>query len=296
MAKTDDVNKKISVLVAGYGDFGSKLVDWLLTKQDFIKIVGVVEPDKSKHTQIRIRGLTPFVNIGNLLQSVSEKLSVVVDCATQHQGASNLGRYKELGLPAVFQNGESVDLAELCYEPFLQEAPKSPYLKIVRCSGLSTLNVLLALPGATKGNLSGLVESVHAYHFKVNNHDKMISLDYKSGREIEKLTGIPTRVDVLYVRGESYNGYAYHGALRIKLKSGVKMSRKTLLKSLALSRNISLVSSDIDTLSCERVENTLVIADSIVINGPEISLMVLSFTPEINFPHNLAGITSLAKK
>src|SRR3989344_4104988 len=51
----------------------------------------------------------------------------------------------------------------------------------------------------------GYINKIQNYHFKVNNRDNMLNIEYKYCDDINNLTGVKTRIDVVYLRGKSHN-------------------------------------------------------------------------------------------
>jgi hypothetical protein len=121
----------------------------------------------------------------------------------------------------------------------------------------------------------------------------MLEMDYASGLEITMLLGIPARTDVVYLRGTSHNGYAYHSIIHPECAN--PPSRPEILRTLASSPELLIVHENIDTLSYPRGTKTLVIEEGVEVSGTTIRIAALSFTPEINFPQNEAAIRLLSK-
>lgn len=286
--KKEDTMKQIKIAVAGLGEFGSQLVSWVLAgNMEGIKILYCIEPDHQRQP-INLLCYSSWIEVP---EDLRDRTDVVVDCASKGQGSVNLELYQQFDLPAIFQNGEPVNLCicRLFYAPLyvpLSASQGSSYLKIARCSALSTCSVARPLMGIVG------VKNIWACHFKVNNRDRMLTMDYASGLEITRLLGVPARVDVVYLRGVSHNGYAYHGTVHLECLT--PPSRSEIIDVLARSPEIVMAHQNIDTFSYPRGTKTLVVEESVEVSGKIIRLAILAFTPEINFPQNEAAIHFLS--
>ncbi|EKD94599.1 MAG: hypothetical protein ACD_26C00022G0003 [uncultured bacterium] len=280
-------NQNINIAVIGYGDFGMNFVIWNEQNMKYINIIYIVEPDESKHDAIKNKGYLIYKKLYDVPLGYINKTDIFVDCAANGKGAENLEIYKQLNIPAVFQNGENLPDIDIYYSGLYKENVNVKYLRIAKCSAMSTIRVIQSINTEKLGNIN----RIHAYHFKVNNRDNMLTMDYKSGDEIKNLTGVETRIDVVYLRGKSHNGYAYHGSLQIEMENEVE--KQNLITSLLESSHVVVKSQNIDTLTHERDPKTYIISESITINKNIINLMVLTFTPEINFPQNENAIRLL---
>jgi hypothetical protein len=278
---------QIRIAIVGYGEFGSQFVTWLLTRQsDWVKIMYVIEWDGRKREEIRRLHLSAYSTWQMVPHEIFSQTQVIVDCTSKGQGPVNLALYQEFGIPAIFQNGESSSLCELFYAP-LSTGISSCYVKIARCSALATLNVVVALQGALD------IQSIYTFHAKVNNKDRMLDMGYESGEEISALTGIPARVDVVYMRGIPHDNYVYHGNLHLRCETSVKPS---VVSDVLANSAVKACSQEIDSLTCGRTDSTYVVEEGVSVDGNLLRLNILSFTPEINFPHNLAAIKLLARR
>ncbi|MEK9157100.1 MAG: hypothetical protein AAB448_03145 [Patescibacteria group bacterium] len=275
--------EKVKIAIAGLGEFGSQLVSWIqLGKMEGIEILYCIEPNKEKWG---LNNPVCYACLQDVPKNLRTRTQVIVDCSPKGCGASNLELYKSFGLPAVFQNGESLGLCELFYSR--NEKISSRYLKVAKCSALSTCVVTSPLMNALS------IQKIWCSHFKVNNHDRMVDFDYVSGREITALLGIEAIVDVTYLRGISHNGYVYHGFIHVHCAK--PPSRNVALEILSQNPDVIVVGKNIDTRSFPRTTKTLVMKDGIRVSGNVLQIPVLSFTPEINFPQNEIAIRLLTK-
>lgn len=277
---------KILVAIAGLGDFGTQIAEWIDGGRMKDVAVGFcVEPKPTQHRS----GVPCYRSWSDVSPTEIERIQVVVDCASQGRGPENLALYRNLGLSAVFQNGEGVDLCDLFHTNHVFRGPvgrDSSYLKITRCSALAACAVIEPIMDIAS------IKSAWVNHYKVNDRDRMLDMNYASGVEVERLLGIETRVDVVYLRGTSHRGYAYHGVIHLECPN--PPNRAEVLDALERGTGLALVSQDIDVVSCTRVVETLVIKEGVDVHGGEIRITVLSFTPEINFPQNESAIRLLA--
>jgi hypothetical protein len=279
-----DMQNQIKVAIAGLGEFGSQITKWILAGgMQGICAAYCIDPDKTK----RINDLPCYGSLEEVPEKLLSETDVIVDCSSKGQGISNIESYRRYGIPAVFQNGEDVNLCGL-FSAETSACPESRYLKVARCSALSTCAAARPIMSITR------VRDIWACHFKINMRDAMLTMDYISGKEIAILLGIPARVDVVYLRGSSYNGYAYHGFVHLECESAPL--RDDVLRALGQSRNLELVRQGIDTRTHHRTARTLAIEESVEVKGSVVRLAVLSFTPEINFPQNEAAIRLLAQR
>ena len=277
----------IKIAVVGFGDFGSRFVRWLRKARVGVETIAVVDPIPGKIWGPA--GVLVSPSIHAISQRVLSQVQVFVDCTSKGQGKENLGLYQALGRPAVFQNGEDRALCQLfrAGSTFLAGAP---YLRIPQCSALATMSVFEALHPLLD------IRSVYTLHAKINNKDKMLGLGDKSAADITTLAEIPAVVDVWYLREKPKQGrtqYVYHGNLHFQC-GGAIPSADRIRKALMASR-VPLCTQELDSLISPRLTQTHVVAESISVQGNSVRMNVISWTPEVNFPQNLAAIKLLAK-
>ena len=277
---------KISIAVVGFGDFGSRFVEWLKKMKADVDVVAVVDTDPVKYEVGVQAGLPMHSSIRVIPNEVLSKVQVFIDCTAKGQGVENLGLYQALGKPAVFQNGEDRSLCQLFR--YGATAPDIAYFRIPQCSALATMSVFEALHPLLD------IRSVYTLHAKINNKDKMLGLGDKSSADITALAGIPATVDVWYLRETPKQGctqYVYHGNLHFQC-GNVASTADQILEFLT-EASVPICSQGIDSLTSSRSEHTHVVAESISVQGNDVRLNVISWTPEVNFPHNLAAIKLL---
>jgi hypothetical protein len=284
--------KTIKVAVFGCGDFGSQLIFWLQqSMRARIEILYFVEPNLSRanvRKVLRKHSLQSYSTVAEVPEQLLRQTDVIIDCTTQGAGPANLALYKSLSIPAVFQNGESPELCQLFYSLLATPKLRDPYLKIAKCSALSTLNVMTCLQA-----IGVEIKKASVHHCKVNNSDRMLSMDYESGQEVTMLNGVPTRADVVYLRGNAPAGYVYHGYIHMQLADNTLCTQEQALAAFSESEQLLVVSENLDSRTCQRTDKTLVIREGLVLEGNRMTMSVLSFTPEVNFPQIFAALQIL---
>jgi len=149
-------------------------------------------------------------------------VSLIVDCSTRGEGIVNKESYEELGISAIFQNGEEEkDIGEIFY-PGLSFWKKKPrYLKIPLCSGLAAIKVAKVIKQIAN------IKYLYGFHCKVSNTARMLTMNYEdSNYQIHKLLGIDSNMGVIYLRGEPARGiFSYHGWLEIEMDRVVVLDK-----------------------------------------------------------------------
>ena len=283
--------EKINIAVAGYGVFGSQLIAWLVKNHPEISTICVIEPNRHKRDLLKKLKLNPFESIFDVPKDLIQQIEVVVDCSTRGQGVINKGYYEGFGLRAIFQNGEEDHRVGGLFFPGLNHWEENPmYLKIPLCSGLAAIKVVKTLSELTKVNyISGI-------HCKVTNTARMLTMNYQdSNDQLKALLGVKSNMNVIYLRGEPYNGiFAYHGWIEVETEKKLYVSDIIDVVS-GSSENLKLESQDIDNIFYPRTTDTIIIKDSINVKGKIVRLSTMSFTPDVNFPINLAAIKYLSR-
>lgn len=286
------MKKKIHIGIAGYGHLGSLFVAWLKRNSPDVHVLYIVEPDRKKLTKMSCRYKSiSYKTILHVPTSLISKTDVVVDCSTIGQGFKNKIIYRKLNLKAVFQNGESIDLADLYYPGIQKSYQYNNYLRVPCCSAMSVLRIILTLQNNIVSNPLEIV----GYHFKTSNDSKMMTMNYKSGKEISLLTGIKSTMNRIYLRGRPHMGqYVYAGNIEIKFDSECNTSK--IVGCLSSGDDLRVINDDSDTLSMSRTTDTLIIKESINYKDKTLRLAFLSMPPEIDFPANIAAIRYLYSK
>jgi glyceraldehyde-3-phosphate dehydrogenase (NAD(P)) len=147
----------IRVGVNGYGTIGKRVADAVAAQPD-MEVVGVAktQPNFEAHTAVQrgydVYAAIPeraplFVDAGIEIAGVVDELvaaaDVIVDCTPSGIGAENESLYKSHGTPAVFQGGESADVAEVSFNARanFDDCVGAEYARVVSCNttGLSRI-------------------------------------------------------------------------------------------------------------------------------------------------------------
>jgi hypothetical protein len=269
-----------NIILAGYGVVGSILLP-LLQSSGYVKVMYGIDPIKERKDDLQRHGVFSYKSIEDIPEEDIKDINVVLDCSTRGHGRNNKRIYEKKSLPAIFQSGETISLASP-YFPEKYQSDKTPsYLRICTCPGISTMRILFALEKFCPIFVNG-------HYYKINNEDSMIDTNYSSGREIEQLFGIPTRINRLYLRGEPKEGYVYASNMQTNLK--VRISKEVLKEVLEQGRNIRIVKKNSLDTSVERHSDTLIVEESIQSHDGIVELTSLCYPPEVNFPEILMAI------
>lgn len=274
--------------LSGYGVFGSQFLDYLKQHAPDIRVKYVIEPNRHKRDLLKKLEYITHESVYDTPHSLLKLTDVIVDCSTRGQGILNKRSYQELGLNAIFQNGEESEGIGSLFYPGVTETEKPPqYTLIPLCSGIAAIKILHAIIA------SEIAIPVHVtgYHGKVTNTARMLTMNYgSSNKQIEQLLGVNARMNVIYLRGEPYNGiFAYHGNMLINLDRSV--TPKQIISILKNAPLIKVKSQEIDHLtSPSKTTDTLVIKESVYVRQNLLQLATISYTPDVNFPINLAAI------
>lgn len=284
---------KTNIILAGYGAFGSALLDWLKSHhQTSIHVICVIEPNRHKRDLLKKMNYSTYESIYDVLPKIINQSKVVVDCSPRGVGASNKPAYQQYDLPAIFQNGEEDEnIGEIFYPGLTDSQLQIKYLKIPLCSGIAAIKVVKCIRKLAN------IKYITGYHYKVTNTARMITTNYQdSNNQINKLLGIESRMNVVYLRGEPHNGiFAYHGNLDIEVDRTVK--KTDVLRVLSDQNELLKVENqDIDNISYQRTDLTVIIKESVHIRNRILRLSTLSFTPDVNFPIILTAIKFIANQ
>lgn len=283
-----EISENIKIGIAGYGVFGSQFVAWLGQKAPEIQIGYIVEPNRHKRDLLKKMGFICFENIYDAPRDLLKQVGILVDCSPRGQGILNKPHYEDVGLQAIFQNGEEDKSVGSLFYPGLSENIKDGFLRIPLCSGMAAIKVVKVVRKYAE------CKYVTGLHCKVSNTAIMLTMNYlDSNLQIKELLGTEARMNVIYLRGEPYNNnFAYHGMLDLELDK--KISLDQLFLEFADTSNLTAVENqNIDNIAYPKTDLTLVIKESVYMRGNRLSLSTMSFTPDINFPINLEAIKFL---
>lgn len=284
--------RPIKILIAGYGVFGSQLVNYLNKTCKNICIQAVIEPNRHKRDLLKKINIRAYEHIFDISPTQSSEIDIVVDCSPRGQGIENKKLYVDLNLKAIFQNGEECKDVGLLYYPGLTNTKDTKYLKVPLCSGIAVIKVLDAL----RTQNTTLPDFISATHSKVTNTARMLTMNYQDSIEqILELFNIQASMDVVYLRGEPYaNRFTYFGNVQLHYSRELPDLRD-VYKALKDYPTINFTSQDMDLLTNKRapIEKTLIVRESLRMNDRFLSFVNISDTPNVNFPIVVEAIKSL---
>jgi glyceraldehyde-3-phosphate dehydrogenase (NAD(P)) len=140
------------VLVAGYGVIGQRLADGV-ARQDDMELVGVVDAAPSLTVRsLRDKGM-PYklyaafegakgdleaagIPVSGTMEDVLPEVDIVLDAAPGGIGAKNKVLYEKYGKKAVFQGGESDEIADIFFHGYAnyEKGLNQDYLKLTSCN------------------------------------------------------------------------------------------------------------------------------------------------------------------
>lgn len=154
--------KKIKVGVAGYGTIGQRLADGVAL-QDDMELVGVadliptlsIQALKEKgmpYDLYLVEGADPqafeerAIPLAGSFEDLVKKVDIMLDSSPGGVGIKNKGIYQRLGKKAIFQGGESNDVADVFFHGYAnyEKGLDKNYLKLTSC------------------NTTGLIRAVHS--------------------------------------------------------------------------------------------------------------------------------------
>ncbi len=167
---------KVRVGVAGYGVIGNRLAAGVAAQED-MELVGVADVAPTLAVRaLRERGM-PFplfaavpgseralgeagIPVSGSFDELLDSVDVVLDSAPGGIGAKNKTKYLEHGVKAVFQGGESAEVADVFFHGTVnyELGLGADYLKLTSC------------------NTTGLIRAVHAVHRAVGVSKTFITI------------------------------------------------------------------------------------------------------------------------
>ncbi len=153
--------KHIRVGVNGYGVIGKRVAD-AITLQDDMTLVGIADVGFDWHIRVAAeRGYpiyasvaerrgemeTAGIPVSGTLPDLLGQVDVVVDCTPKGIGAANKAAYEAAGVKAIFQGGESHDLAGYSFvaQVNYHGAVDRQFTRVVSCNTTGMSRVLHAL-------------------------------------------------------------------------------------------------------------------------------------------------------
>lgn len=269
-------------LIAGYGVFGSNLVNYITENHKNITITAIIEPNRHKRDIIKKLNINTYETILDVPKDILENSNCVVDCSPRGQGVINKKIYDELKLRSIFQNGEEKIGTKNIFYPGITKNKKQS-IKIPLCSGIAILKILEAL----KNEGIKLPAYVNATHSKVTNTARMLTLSYEDSiKEVEHLFGVDANMDVIYLRGEPYNGnFMYYGSISLEYGRNAP-EVNCIYRALNKHNYIEYISEDTDLLinDLNKSTKTMIVKESLRKKGSKILMVAMSDTPYVNFP------------
>lgn len=140
------------VLVAGYGVIGQRLADGIAAQED-MELLGVVDAAPTLTVRaLRDKGMpyklfTAFdgakegleaegIPVSGTMEEIVQEADIVLDAAPGGIGAKNKVLYEKYGKKAVFQGGESNDVADVFFHGYAnyEAGINQDYLKLTSCN------------------------------------------------------------------------------------------------------------------------------------------------------------------
>ncbi len=140
------------VLVAGYGVIGQRLADGVTAQED-MELVGVVDAAPTLPVRaLRDKGMpyklyTAFddakagleaagIPVSGTMEEIVPEVDIILDAAPGGIGAKNKVLYEKHGKKAVFQGGESNDIADVFFHGYAnyEAGLNQDYLKLTSCN------------------------------------------------------------------------------------------------------------------------------------------------------------------
>ncbi len=143
---------KIKVGVAGYGVIGQRLADGVAAQGD-MELVGVADVAPTLPVMALFESGMPYdlytavpekinlltdkgIPVAGTLEELVQKVDIMFDATSAGIGAKNKEIYKKYGVKAVFQGGESNDVADVFFHGYAnyEKGIGADYLKLTSCN------------------------------------------------------------------------------------------------------------------------------------------------------------------
>jgi glyceraldehyde-3-phosphate dehydrogenase, type II len=192
---------KIKVAVNGYGTIGKRVAD-AVALQDDMEVVGIskTRPNfeartaASKNYDIYVPDgkadsfSKEGFSVAGTIEEMIDKADIVVDCTPGKIGVSNKALYEKAGVKAIWQGGESKDVAPISFnsEANYDQAINADYARVVSCNttglcrviypldqkyGVEKVRVTLIRRGGDPGDIkSGPIDALVADPVKLPSH------------------------------------------------------------------------------------------------------------------------------
>ena len=150
--------KQARVAVNGYGVIGKRIAD-AVALQDDMQLVGVADVGYDYRVKVAVeRGYPIYASVADKraemeaagipvagsLDDLLRQVDIVVDCSPKHIGAQNKARYQAAGVKAIWQGGESHELAGYSFvaQANYAGAVGRDFARIVSCNTTALIRVL----------------------------------------------------------------------------------------------------------------------------------------------------------
>ena len=192
---------KIKVAINGYGTIGKRVAD-AVALQDDMEIIGIskTRPNfeartaASKNYKIYVPDgkadsfSKEGFSVAGTIEEMIEKADIVVDCTPGKIGVSNKALYEKAGVKAIWQGGESKDVAPISFnsEANYDQAINADYTRVVSCNttglcrviypldqkfGVEKVRVTIVRRGGDPGDIkSGPIDALVADPVKLPSH------------------------------------------------------------------------------------------------------------------------------
>ena len=154
---------KVKVGVAGYGAIGQRLADGVAAQED-MELVGVADVAPTLAVKALAERGMPYdlyaampgaketleaagIPVAGDFDDLLSKVDIMLDSAPGGIGAKNKVKYEAAGIPAVFQGGESGEIADVFFHGYAnyEEGVGKDYLKLTSCNTTGFIRAVDAL-------------------------------------------------------------------------------------------------------------------------------------------------------
>ena len=139
----------IHVAINGYGTIGRRVADAVMLQED-MNVVGISKTRPDYVAKIASRNYRIFVPDRKAMETFSaagisaagtvddmiHDCDIVVDATPEGMGETNLKKYKEAGVRAIFQGGEEAEIAEASFNAYsnFKSSVGKKYVRVVSCN------------------------------------------------------------------------------------------------------------------------------------------------------------------
>ncbi len=157
-------NRKVRVLVNGYGVIGKRIAD-AITAQDDMELVGVSDVVSDWRIKVAVEKGYPVyastvqaadqmraagIPVAGILDDLLKQVDVVADATPKKVASANFEKYKAVGVKSIFQGGEKHSLTGHSFvaQANYETAVGRDSTRVVSCNTTSTVRTLGALRNA----------------------------------------------------------------------------------------------------------------------------------------------------